>query len=407
MPDMKYTAWFFFAFSVAFLLSCTKDDSVTGPDGLVKTIDSVTMDPQIGLIPLDGGDVVVVSSGRLVRLNDKGDILWRKPVSEISDIRAAVAEPGTGSVLFGVPVNPPTESCFYACRYDPDGNLTETIQVNLNFPVYTAEDPVSMIRLANGGFAFAMSSQWTWMPYLKILDRDFNLVHSTALTYSPSGTWGRSILQICELPNGDIAIAARFNNGTNNSVWITTEIMLARPDGIVKSLTPLGDSLHNRLSHAVSPCTGGFFAASSTKSDWLSNDGSIVNYYRGAQLAGTMQIDRFNAEGQFTGSRRLTGYPGYGLIHTIRETPDGGYLLCGTAGNNGSSLSVAKTKMYVCKLDANLNEMWSKSFESIYQAIGSDAVSTPDGGILVAGNIKSFDDSLQMLIIRTDANGSY
>jgi hypothetical protein len=351
---------------------------------------------------------VVVNSGRLVRLNDKGGIVWRKPVSEISDIRAAVAEPGTGFVLFGVPVHPPTEGCYYACRYDADGNLTETVQVNLNFPAWSAEEPVSMIRLANGGFAIAMSSQWTWMPYLKILDRGFNQVHSIALTYSPSGNYGRSILHICELPDGDIAIAGRLNNGASASyTWITTEIMLARPDGTVKSFVTLGDSLHNRLSHAVAPCAGGFFAASSTKSEWLAEDGCMVNYYRGAQLAGTMQIDRFNTEGQLTGSHRLTGYPGYGVIHSIRETPDGGFLLCGTAGNNGSSVSVSMTKMYVCKLDADLNEVWSKSFESTYQAIGSNAVSTPDGGILVAGNIKSFDDRYQMLLIRTDANGSY
>jgi hypothetical protein len=107
------------------------------------------------------------------------------------------------------------------------------------------------------------------------------------------------------------------------------------------------------------------------------------------------------------GSHKLTGYPGYGVVKSIRKTSDGGYLLCGTVGNNGSSVSVSMTKMFICKLDADLNQIWSKTIETTYQAIGVDAVPTADGGCLVAGNIKSFGNNNQMLMIHADANGAY
>src|SRR5688572_33073056 len=98
---MKYSGCILFVCSIAFLASCTKEDSAVGPDGIVKTIDSIAMDAQIGLVPLDDGNFVIVSNGQLLKLDDRGNIAWRKPIAEIIDTRAAVAEPGTGFVLFG------------------------------------------------------------------------------------------------------------------------------------------------------------------------------------------------------------------------------------------------------------------------------------------------------------------
>ena len=402
----KYSASLVLACCIAFLASCKKEDSTQGHDGMVKTIDSVSMDTQIGLIPLDDGNFVIVSDSQLVKLDDRGNIVWRKPITEISGKRAAVAEPGTGFVLFGLPVNPPTPASFYACRYDTDGNLLETKQVNINFPANYAEQPVSIIRLANGGFAIAMASSFTWFTYLKIFDHDFNLVYSRVFTL-PAGYYTFLVQHICELPGGDIAISATVNNSNFYNSWINAAFLLTNPDGSMKSLVIRGDTILSYEAHAVSPFEGGFFAVSSTKTGWLSFEGTFVNYYGGTQIAGRMQIDLFNSEGQFTGSRQMTGYSGYGVIHSIRKTSDGGYLLCGTVGNNGSSFSVSMTKMYVCRLDAGLNEIWSKTFGTTYQAIGVDAFPNPDGSLLVTGNMKSFGDDYQMLMIRTDADGTY
>ena len=405
----QYSAYLIIACSIAFLASCKKEDATEGHDGVVKTIDSIAMDTQIGLIPLDDGKFVIVTdSQQIVKIDDKGTVFWSKPITEISDTRAAVAEPGTGFVLFGVPANPPTPASYYACRYDAEGNLLETKQVNINFPISYVEQPIPMIRLANGGFAIATANSFTWFTYLKIFDRDFNIVYSRVFTW-PAGYYTFLAQYICELPNGDIAISATATaSNSYTSAWIHSVFLLTNPDGTVKSSLIINkDTLVNQAAPVVSPFAGGFFAVTSTKTGWLSYEGTFVNYYGGTQMAGPMQLDLFNAEGQFTGTRPLTGYSGYGVIHSVRKTPDGGYLLCGTAGNNGSSFSVSMTKVYVCRLDANLNEVWAKTFATTYQAIGVDAVPKPDGGFLVTGNMKSFGDDYQVLMIQTDANGNY
>jgi len=403
---MKNSIYLVLAFSVLSLISCTKEDPVEGSDGLVKTIDSVVMDTQIGMIQLDDGNFVVVSNGELVKLNDNGTILWRKPITEISITRAATAEPGSGFVLFGVPTHPLTVTSFNACRYDLDGNLIYTKQVNLNFPNNYVELPASIIRLANGGFAVAMPSPYTWSSYLKILDHDFNLVYSSVIA-PPAGYWNFIVHHICEMPGGDIAMVATISNGDNNVSWINNVFLITTPNGNIRSFVVRGDTTFSHIAQTVSTCDGGFFSASSVMNGWMTNIGTIVNYYAGSQIAGRIQIDRFNSEGQFMGSRQLTGYSGYGVIKSIRKTYDGGYLLCGTADNNGSNISVSMTKVFVCKLDAGLNEIWSKTFNTTYQAIGCDAVPISDGACIVSGNMKSFGSVYQMLMIKTDANGRY
>jgi len=402
----KYSVVLACACSLLFLAACSKDDAYTRADGMVKTIDSVVMDVQIGMIQLDDGNFVVVSNEQMVKLDSRGNVLWKKPVTNILDTRAGVADPGNGFILFGAPVNPPTPGSYYACRYDAEGNLLATKQVNLNYPSLYTELPISIIKLSGGGFALAFSNSYSWNGALKILDSDFNLVYASALSV-PAGCDYFLVQHICEMPNGDLAIAAAIGHSKLSAAWINSAIVVAEQNGTIKSLHVMGDTVSNHLTNTVSTCTGGFFAASSRMNGLLSGLGSIVNYYGGNAIAGTLQIDRFNSEGQFTGSRKLTGYQGFGIIKSIRKTSDGGYLLCGTTGISGSTVAVSATKIFVCKLDAGLNQSWTKSFETTYKAIGSVAMPLTGGECLVAGNMKTSDVDYQMLIIRTDANGEY
>src|SRR6185503_15145759 len=165
----------------------------------------------------------------------------------------------------------------YVCRYDSDGNLLETKQVNINFPISYIEQPVPMIMLASGGFAIATTNSAAWYTYLKIFDHDFNLVHSRVITWPP-GYYTITARHICEMPGGDIAISASVQNGTYTTAWINAALILTTPDGTIKSLVIRGDSVLNYVAHAVSPFAGGYFAVSSTKKGWLSFDGTFVNY---------------------------------------------------------------------------------------------------------------------------------
>jgi hypothetical protein len=110
MFAMKYSLFLVFAWSIGFLASCTKENSTVGPDGMVKTIDSVAMDAQIGVIPLDDGNFVVVSNGQLVKLDDRKYGL-EKTCAEIRDTCGSCG-PG-GFVLFGFRLI--TDAWFFLC----------------------------------------------------------------------------------------------------------------------------------------------------------------------------------------------------------------------------------------------------------------------------------------------------
>ena len=404
---MKSIRWSLFLFAVCVLGSCSKEESNPTADGMVKLVDSVSMDAYIGMLPLDDGSYIVLNQGKMIKLNSRGVVAWKKPIAELVYVRTAVAIPGTGFAIFGTVSNPQTYSSLYVCRYDMEGNFLDRKTINVNVPAVYSSIPVILLPLSNGGYALAMSAiYFTMSSYLKILDSDFNLVYSRGIT-PPPGYNNFTVQNICETPGGGIALTGSMGGGNLDYSYINYAVILTEPNGIIKSYAIVGDSTSNEMSIALSPYPGGYFAATSSMSEWNSDDGSFVDYYSTTMIAGSLRIDKFNTEGQFTGSRALTGYPGFGIIRTIRKSSDGGYVLCGTVGNNGSSVSVSITKIFVCKLNSSLNQEWSKVIETTYQAIGVDALPAMDGSCLVTGNMKSFNTNYQMLMIKTDANGNY
>jgi hypothetical protein len=50
---------------------------------------------------------------------------------------------------------------------------------------------------------------------------------------------------------------------------------------------------------------------------------------------------------------------------------------------------------------------WSKMINTIYPALGVDAVQTSDDGYLITGFHRTFNKRFEAMIIKTDANGNY
>ena len=59
------------------------------------------------------------------------------------------------------------------------------------------------------------------------------------------------------------------------------------------------------------------------------------------------------------------------------------------------------------KLDANLNVEWTKAIDSKYKTYGADAIQTYDGGYLISGYQKVFNEKYQVITIKTDDKGNY
>jgi hypothetical protein len=404
---MKYIIFYFSI--LIFCWSCTKEESLKKDDGSITLIDSVVTDnTQFECITLENDNFIVTSQsqGQVIKFNSSGKILWKKNVTAPNVLLwNVISIPGTGFATLGINYgNPDGLAVVTVSVYDNDGNFISIKAFNLNTPYYNGM-PI-FIRLSNGNYAFAVSSNFSNCGYLKILDPDFNLLYSKAW-WPPFPYGGLNIDRLGETPDGGVVITASYGDGTLNSPHISMALIVTGPTGNTKSFTVLNDSLKNEISTAVGSYNNGFFAVTSTMIGWETGNGAFINYYGNNLIAGKIGIDRFSHDGQFTGRTEFNDYPGYGFINSIKKTNDGGYILCGTVNNIGSSISVSNSKIYLGKIDANLNKQWSRVIPTIYQTTGAYAEQTSDGGYWVIGNMKSFDKYDKLVLLKTNADGDY
>jgi hypothetical protein len=141
---------------------------------------------------------------------------------------------------------------------------------------------------------------------------------------------------------------------------------------------------------------------------WNTGDGVLINTLNNnwSQLvSGTISLNRYTIKGNFIDRKLITSYPNNGMMNAIKPSSDGGYILCGTVNQNNIATIVSNTKMYLLKVDANLNEQWSKVINTSFPSYGIDVFQTNDGGYLLSGYQKSFNKNYEMLAIKTDAKG--
>ena len=88
--------------------------------------------------------------------------------------------------------------------------------------------------------------------------------------------------------------------------------------------------------------------------------------------------------------------------YSIRPTSDGGYIVVGytrSFGNGGSDI-------WLLKLDASGDTLWTKTFGSTYDDEGWDVQPTSDGGYILTGFMDSMPNWGKLSLIKTDENGN-
>ncbi len=87
--------------------------------------------------------------------------------------------------------------------------------------------------------------------------------------------------------------------------------------------------------------------------------------------------------------------------YSVRQTSDGGYIIAGYT----RSFSAEGTEVYIIKTDNSGNLDWAKSYGGSSDDYGYSIRQTTDGGYIVAGYTESFGASGDVYLIRIDANG--
>jgi hypothetical protein len=129
----------------------------------------------------------------------------------------------------------------------------------------------------------------------------------------------------------------------------------------------------------------------------LPDSGFIIAGVKGSDV----YLIRTDANGDTVWTRTYGG-SGNDFANSLIPTADGGYAIAGATNSYGAG----ESDVYLIKVDAQGNLLWSKTFGGAKNDWGSSIVQTPDHGLIIAGYTESFGHgAFDIYLIRTDANG--
>lgn len=222
-----------------------------------------------------------------------------------------------------------------------------------------------------------------------------------AITVAQTPDGGYIMAGITFSTDGDVTPSA---SGQGN-VWI---VKIA-PEGAVEWQRNIGGFLEEG-AEAIRPTSdGGYIVAGYTKS----NDADVSGNH-GFGDTDDAWIVKLSSTGAIQW-QKCYGSLGFDVANDIRETPDGGFIFCGTNDSNSGDVSDNKGAydFWLTKIDANGTLMWNKSYGGSAIEIARAVRVAPDGGYVVcgstssnSGDVSGFHGAADMWVIKTDASGS-
>ena len=85
---------------------------------------------------------------------------------------------------------------------------------------------------------------------------------------------------------------------------------------------------------------------------------------------------------------------------SIQQTSDGGYIIAGITSSFG-----VNTDVWLIKTNASGNTLWTRTYGGTSWDLGEDVKQTTDGGYIIAGWTRSFGNSDQVYLVKTNASG--
>lgn len=129
--------------------------------------------------------------------------------------------------------------------------------------------------------------------------------------------------------------------------------------------------------------------------------GYIVAGYTGYTYHIDGYVEKTDSEGNIVWSHLFGKFDFYDSCTCIQQTADNGYIVSGWAGSYGTGAG----DVWLIKLEANGAEEWNQTFGGIGLDGGDSVRQTADGGYIVCGSTESYSASSDLWIIKTDASG--
>lgn len=140
----------------------------------------------------------------------------------------------------------------------------------------------------------------------------------------------------------------------------------------------------------------------------LASDGNLISV---GDHGWYVSVKKINTNGDTLWTRQFGDPSNYIYMQgrSIRETPDGGFLICGRKETTVYT-PVFKTErdIMLIKLDVNGNLLWEKTYGSIHEDMGNSAITDASGNIYILGEINlsySWPLYRKLWLAKTNANG--
>jgi hypothetical protein len=173
---------------------------------------------------------------------------------------------------------------------------------------------------------------------------------------------------------------------SNVNIWV----IKLDANGSVQWQNTYGGLNYNTEARGITTTADGGYALTGT----IQSQGSGIHWL-------VLKLDHFgNVMWQ-----KAVGYDGYyNYPASIHATPDGGYILCGSAGYNAAEPRTGSQVML--KLDGEGNVQWQKSCGEINDKIKS-IISSPDGGYIATGTYITLDSmKTEVWVFKVNAQGA-
>jgi len=157
----------------------------------------------------------------------------------------------------------------------------------------------------------------------------------------------------------------------------------------------MGDTLWTR-TYGGHGGDGGFSVQQTTDGGFI-----IVGSTNSFGNSDQVYLIKTNSSGDTLWTKTFGGMRGdYG--QSVQQTFDTGYFICGSTSSFGDTLS----DVYLIKTDANGDTLWTRTYGGTNWDYSRSVKQTSDGGYIITGGTWSFGDSIQVYLIKTDANGN-
>jgi len=130
-------------------------------------------------------------------------------------------------------------------------------------------------------------------------------------------------------------------------------------------------------------------------------------YILGGRSDDHLRLIKTDAEGNATWDKMFVGQE-MAIADSVQQTTDGGYIVCGNTWPPEEDSPISRSNIWLIKTDADGNKVWDKTFGGQLYARGHSVQQTTDGGYIVCGtgDTEKTIGNFGALLIKTDAQGN-